>query len=77
MKKDIHPNYYSNVEISCICWATHTINGATVPGPIKVESCPSCNPRYTWEKVSKVVKWRKQKYLEKLEKIKKIQQQWK
>jgi len=75
MKKDIHPKIYNNVEVHCICGATHILNSATVPGPIKVESCKSCNPAYNPnKKVEVVVKGRRQKYLEKLEKIKKLQQ---
>jgi large subunit ribosomal protein L31 len=73
MRKGIHPDYKTNVEVSCICGETHTIHGATVEGPIKVESCPACNTRYTGEVSTKVVKGRRQRYLDKLEKMKKLQ----
>ena len=75
MKKGIHPEIFKDVEVVCICGATHTLGSATVPGPIKVESCKSCHPAYNPDKkVEIVVKGRRQKYLEKLEKMKKMQQ---
>jgi ribosomal protein L31 len=73
-KQGIHPTIYKNVEVVCICGATHTIASATVPGPIKVESCKTCHPTYNPDKkVEVVVKGRRQKYLEKLEKMKQMQ----
>ena len=78
MTKDIHPKIYKDVEVVCICGAKHTINSATVPGPIKIESCKTCHPAYNPDKkVEIVVKWRRQKYLERLEKMKKLQNQQK
>lgn len=75
MKKGIHPKIYNDVQVVCICGATHTLHSATVPGPIKVESCKSCHPAYNPDKkVEVVIKGRRQKYLEKLEKMKKLQQ---
>jgi len=75
MKKGIHPEIFKDVEVVCICGEKHTIGSATVPGPIKVESCKSCHPAYNPDKkVEVVVKGRRQKYLEKLEKMKKMQQ---
>ncbi len=75
-KKDIHPKLYKDVEVVCICWAKHIIWSSTVPWPIKVESCPTCHPTYNPEKkVEIVVKWQRQKYLERLEKMKKLQSQ--
>ena len=75
-KKGIHPEMYHDVEVVCICGAKHVINSATVPGPIKVESCPTCHPAYNPDKeVKVVVKGQRQKYLEKLEKMKKLQEQ--
>lgn len=75
-KKGIHPELFHDVEVVCICGAKHIINSATVPGPIKVESCPNCHPAYNPDKeVKVVVKWQRQKYLERLEKMKKLQEQ--
>lgn len=69
MKKGIHPEYFKDVEVNCICWASFTIN-TTVRGPIKVESCHKCHPTYNKDKViKKVIKWRMEKYLEKQKKM--------
>jgi large subunit ribosomal protein L31 len=65
MKKGIHGNYFENVEVSCICGATFTVN-TTVPGPIKVETCHQCHPAFNKDKViKKVIKGRMEKFLEK------------
>jgi len=73
MKKDIHPQYYNDVVVKCICWNEFTISGATVQF-IKVEACPACHPTYTGQKTQKVTKWRLQVIMEKMEKMKKMQQ---
>lgn len=73
-KKDIHPKIYHDVEVNCICGEKTILSSSTVPGPIKVESCKFCHPAYNPEKeVKVVVKGRRQRYLEKLEKMKKMQ----
>lgn len=45
MKKDIHPKYYSDCLVSCVCGNTFN-TGATVK-EIKVELCSQCHPFYT------------------------------
>lgn len=45
MKKDIHPKYYSDCKVSCVCGHSFK-TGATVP-EIKVELCSQCHPFYT------------------------------
>lgn len=45
MKKNIHPTYFANAVISCVCGNTFT-TGATQK-EIKVEICGSCHPFYT------------------------------
>jgi large subunit ribosomal protein L31 len=73
MKDKIHPKYYNDVEVSCICGATFAIN-TTVPGPIKVETCYKCHPTYNKDKViKKVAKGRMEKFLEKQKKIETMQ----
>ena len=73
MKKWIHAPYYKDVEVNCICGANFKIN-ATVPGPIKVETCYQCHPAFNENKeVKKVIKWRMEKFLEKQEAIKAAQ----
>jgi len=69
MKKDIHAKYYKGVKVQCVCGAEFTVN-ATVPGPIKVETCYQCHPVFNKDRVvKKVVKWRMEKFLEKQSKI--------
>ncbi len=45
MKKEIHPKYYPNCKVSCVCGNTF-ITGSTEP-EIKVELCSACHPFYT------------------------------
>lgn len=45
MKKDIHPNYYSESKVSCACGAIFT-TGSTKE-ELKVELCSACHPFYT------------------------------
>lgn len=68
MKKKIHSKYNEWVEVKCICWASFNVN-STVEWPIKVESCPSCHPAYTWKIETKVIKWRMEKFLERQKRI--------
>ncbi|MBO7505661.1 50S ribosomal protein L31 [bacterium] len=52
----MHAPYYKDVEVTCICGATFKIN-ATVPGPIRVETCCFCHPAFNENKeVKKVIK---------------------
>ncbi len=45
MKKDIHPKYYSDAKVTCVCGNSFT-TGSTLP-EIKVEICSACHPFYT------------------------------
>ncbi|MDP3989514.1 MAG: 50S ribosomal protein L31 [bacterium] len=45
MKTDIHPQYYTQVAVSCSCGNTFTI-GSTKK-EISVEICSSCHPFFT------------------------------
>lgn len=45
MKKEVHPKYYTNCKVSCVCGNTFT-TGSTEP-EIKVELCSACHPFYT------------------------------
>lgn len=45
MKKDTHPQYYSDAIIHCSCGKTFKI-GSTKP-EIHIEVCSSCHPFYT------------------------------
>lgn len=70
-KKGIHPTYHDQVEVNCICGASFTIS-ASVPWPIKVETCPQCHPIYTGKKETKVIKGRMEKFLEKQKRMEKL-----
>ncbi|MCX6797640.1 MAG: 50S ribosomal protein L31 [Candidatus Falkowbacteria bacterium] len=45
MKKEIHPKYYPDCKVTCVCGHTFT-TGSTEPA-IKVELCSACHPFYT------------------------------
>jgi large subunit ribosomal protein L31 len=45
MKNNIHPKYYADCKVSCVCGNTFT-TGSTEP-EIKVELCSACHPFYT------------------------------
>lgn len=45
MKSNIHPKYYSDCKVTCVCGNTFT-TGSTEP-EIKVELCSACHPFYT------------------------------
>ncbi|MFA6533863.1 MAG: 50S ribosomal protein L31 [Patescibacteria group bacterium] len=45
MKKDLHPKYYPEAKVTCVCGNSFTI-GSTVP-EIHTELCSACHPFYT------------------------------
>lgn len=45
MKNDIHPKYYDDCQVSCVC-GNSFVTGSTEPA-IKVELCSACHPFYT------------------------------
>ena len=45
MKDKIHPKYYDDAKVTCLCGNTFT-TGATKP-EIRVEMCSKCHPFYT------------------------------
>ena len=45
MKTTIHPQWYKEATVKCVCGNTFTM-GATVP-QINVEVCSACHPFYT------------------------------
>ncbi len=48
MKKNIHPKYYSDAKITCVC-GNIVKTGSAVP-EMKVEICSACHPLYTGKK---------------------------
>lgn len=65
MKQDIHPQYFNDCKVACVCGNTFT-TGATVP-EIRVEICYNCHPFYTGE----------MKYVDTLGNVEKFQQKQK
>jgi len=47
MKSNIHPKYYDNCKVTCVC-GNSFITGSTLP-EIKVEICSKCHPFFTGE----------------------------
>jgi large subunit ribosomal protein L31 len=47
MKDKIHPKYYDDTKVTCLCGNTFTI-GST-KAEIRVEVCSKCHPFYTGE----------------------------
>ncbi len=47
MKKEIHPKYNVEAEVSCSCGSKFTV-GSTMP-KIDIEICSSCHPFFTGE----------------------------
>lgn len=45
MKSNIHPKYYDDCQVSCVCGNKFT-TGSTKPS-IRVEICAKCHPFYT------------------------------
>jgi len=48
MKEKIHPEYYSDAQVSCACGNTFTVGSTRKV--IKVDSCSRCNPFFTGER---------------------------
>lgn len=47
MKAKIHPKYYDNAKVTCLCGNTF-VTGSTKP-ELRVEICSRCHPFYTGE----------------------------
>lgn len=45
MKAEIHPTYYSDAQVVCVCGNTFT-TGSTMK-EIKIDICSECHPFYT------------------------------
>ncbi|MFA6429854.1 MAG: 50S ribosomal protein L31 [Patescibacteria group bacterium] len=63
MKTAIHPKYYPDAKIVCVCGNTFTV-GSTVP-EIHVELCSACHPFYTGKQKLIDTSRRVEKYMEK------------
>jgi len=47
MKAKIHPKYYDDAKVTCLCGNTFT-TGSTAP-EIRIEVCSKCHPFFTGE----------------------------
>lgn len=45
MKTKIHPKYYDDAKVTCLCGNTFTVGSTS--SEIKVEACSKCHPFYT------------------------------
>ncbi len=45
MKADIHPNYYPDASVVCVCG--HTFKTGSTQKEIRVDICSNCHPFYT------------------------------
>ena len=73
MKAGIHPQYFEDAKVTCVCGNTFT-TGSTLP-EIRVEVCSKCHPFFTGEMkfvdtLGRVEKFQKKQ--QKAEKIKKL-----
>ncbi len=71
MKKDIHPNYYTNAKVTCSCGNTFEV-GSTQK-ELKVEVCSACHPFYTGTARFIDTAGRVDKFKEKVKKAKEMQ----
>lgn len=69
MKKEIHPKYFDNAKISCVCGAVFEV-GSTVEN-MEVEICSQCHPFYTGKERGSDKVGRVQKFKERAAKKKK------
>lgn len=80
MKKGIHPQYFEDCRVTCVCGNTF-VTGATVP-EIRVEICNKCHPFFTGEmkyvdtlgRVEKFQKKQKEAKTRQEKRVKKIQE---
>ena len=72
MKKNIHPNYNSSLEITCSCGNSFTTGSTLEQDSITVEICSKCHPFYTGEQKIVDTDNLVRKYEERMEKSKKL-----
>ena len=72
MKKDIHPQYNSNLVVTCSCGNSFTTGSTLQDDSVTIDICSKCHPFYTGEQkivdTDNVVR----KFEERLEKSKKM-----
>ncbi|MDP4009296.1 MAG: 50S ribosomal protein L31 [bacterium] len=70
MKKDIHPTYFPESQVSCVCGNSLTV-GSTKE-TLNIEVCSSCHPFYTGKEKTLDRVGQVQKFRKRLEKAKKL-----
>ena len=73
MKKDIHPQYFGQAKVTCVCGNEFSV-GSTVKD-IKVELCDICHPFYTGKQKLVDTARRVEKFQEKLAKKEQVAKQ--
>ncbi len=71
MKQAIHPQYFDNAVVTCVCG--HTFTTGSTKALIRVELCSNCHPFYTGETRFVDTASRIQKFEKKTEAAKKYQ----
>ena len=66
MKKDLHPQYYPQAKVKCICGNEWTV-GSTMP-EITTSICSACHPFYTGTEKIVDTRGRVDKFKKRLEK---------
>ena len=72
MKADIHPKYYKDAKVTCVCGNEFT-TGSTLP-EIKLDICSACHPFYTGKQKLVDVEGRVQRFQKKYAKFNKQKQ---
>ena len=67
MKKDIHPQYYTDTKVTCAC-GNSFVTGSTLK-EIRVELCNECHPFYTGKQKFVDTARRVEKFQEKMAKV--------
>lgn len=70
MKKDIHPQYYSDAKIKCACGKVWAI-GSTVK-EANIAICANCHPFYTGQEKLVDTRGRVDKFRKRMEKTRNI-----
>jgi len=60
MKKDIHPQFYTDAKITCACGQEFSV-GSTVE-KMEIEVCSNCHPFYTGDSSTKKAAGRVEKF---------------
>jgi large subunit ribosomal protein L31 len=71
MKKNVHPKYYENATIRCACGNVITVGSTEKEA--EVEICAACHPFFTGKEKLVDVAGRVEKFKQKLQKAKQLQ----